>query len=56
MKYEVRVRLYAYADVKVDAENEEQARLFALDLAYETPYPEISDAEVDYVAPAELTS
>jgi hypothetical protein len=47
--YEARVRLYSYVDVKVDADDEDEARVSAIELAYETPYAEISDAEIDWI-------
>lgn len=48
-RYRARVRIDSYADVSVEAEDEDQARDFAITAGYETMYPDVSDIEVDWI-------
>jgi hypothetical protein len=48
-RYKARIRLDAYVDVTVEADDEETARDFALTEGYETPFPEVSDIEVEWI-------
>ena len=48
-RYKARVRLDAYVDVTVEADDEEQARDFEMTAASETMYPELSAFAVDWI-------
>lgn len=47
--FRARVEIRGYADVTVEAEDEDQARDFAVTAGYETMYPEISDIDVEWI-------
>lgn len=49
VKYAARVRIESYADVTVEADDEDTARDFALTAGFETPFPEISDIEIEWI-------
>ncbi|TMC48779.1 MAG: hypothetical protein E6J20_18595 [Chloroflexi bacterium] len=48
-RFNARVTMDVYVDVTVEAEDEETARDCALQQAWETLYPQISDSEVVWI-------